>query len=325
MTMSNNGSQILDEYVILIAPSFSRWRGVYQLPRNVVHISLEGREIDGDTVTVPRVKLMTDRFPLDSDGAPWVVRFNRLEAHMKTILESMSVLFPAIRGVRIVPHNHRQRLLDELYRLRDELDAEARQFANQYDDVMQQICQNIDANIWNFVSARVPADPKQMYRKFGLGVVPVRVEAKLSPTVTRVDLDQYEAMVRDTVEATVREAIEAMVAGPRSELAEALSNLDDLVKRGGRVTLRSFEVVRRAIEKIRMFSFVANDDLLQRINDFEQRLGGTDPRSLTADGDAIGRESFRSAIAQLLQEAENEVQITRDVETFSKHRRTVRI
>jgi|GEM_PF-2947185 len=327
----------LEEYVTLVATYFSRWRGVYQLPKHLVDVTVDGRAIDD--VTVPRIRLLTDTFPSDASGTPWLERFRAVERSLKASIERCSVPFP-IRGVRIVPLSYEKRLFDAVAEAKQTLANVVDEFVTALPDVMIQIYEHVGAEILQYVAPKIPQNEEAMRKKFGIGVVPVKLAplshqngaaergetGELNTRWQTLDLDTLNShwtMVRDTVEAAVRDAIESMISGPREELAAALRNLDNLIQKSGRITQRTFAPIERAIEKLRAFSFVGNEALLQQLQQFETRLRDTEPRDLV-DNEAV-RISFRNVLTALLDEAEDEVKAAADAERFGRFSRTVQI
>lgn len=314
--------QTLEEHVVLLALHISRWRGVYHLPEDSVAVAVDGANVATTSVTVPRARLMTESYPVSVTGQPWVARFNAVENKLRKQIDSLSVPFP-IRGVRIVPLRRHQAVLDYVTAARDEMYHLAHEFVQTLPDILEQIRANTDPRVWAYVVDNIPRSPAAMAKKFNIGLIPVRLAGRTAQTLSLHDLGAYANMVQDTVVATVREAIESMITGPREELAEALRNLDELLSRSGRVTQRTFDVVRRAIDKLRAFEFVANEDLLRQIRSFEQRMQATDPRSLIDQ--ASVRLTFRSALDSLLKEAQDEVKAEADANRFVHTRRVIEL
>ena len=309
----------LEEHVVLLAPYFSRWRGVYQLPPTEIFIALAGQRVDTDALTVPRVKLFTPQCPLDRNDKPWLQRFETIDRKFKAKIESLSVPFP-IRGVRIVPLRRYEWAFAHLERTRQELSAVVQEFIEDFSSILSQIEAHVPAAIWQYVAGKLP-QRSTLARKFAVGMIPIRLVGTSATVVSETDILQHQDIVRDAVRETVHTAVEAMIAGPREELADALVNLNDLIERGGRVTERTFDSIRRAIDKIRAFEFVANDDLLRQIREMEQRLANTPPRDVVHNA-AVAAEMQR-ALRRLVAEAQDENRAAEDAARFLGTRRTV--
>lgn len=204
------------------------------------------------------------------------------------------------------------------------LHTAAEEFCGSLPQIFEQIGRATDAQVWADVRSRVPSKSQDMREKFNLDVVPVEIAgAGASQTLTRDDLSAHADVIRAACQRKVDEAIEAMVEEPRKQLAEAIGNLQELVSRGGRVTAKSFNPLQAAIEKIRAFAFVADDELLSTIDQLERRLGSTQANSLTAT------TLVSSGLSQLLGTVSDSVndasRQSADMVRFGRARRRVQV
>ena len=361
--------QLLEERVILLAPSFGYWIGSYQLPRGKTNVEVDGNEVDTDSITTPCSKLMTNKFPVDANGTAWKTRFQKIASLQRTAIWKYSVSFP-ITGVRVIPKakareffyemfGHllgdletqraqaerdgdytKSRKLDNAIARCRELDpnagpmtpvfdpsrdeqsvayqlwAAANEFVNTLDSVLQQIQEHTDPTVWDAVQAKIPRIPYQMRAKFYADVVPIELAGSSGNTLMTSDLDAHESIVRDACRRKVEEAVEAMIEGPRAQLADALTNLKDLINRNGNVTAKSFKPVRDAIAKIRAFDFVANPDLMAEIQRLEHRLNITAPKSL--DSVTAANNGFTTAITAVINEVSDAERQATDLEQFGR-------
>lgn len=347
--------QALEARVFLLAPSFSFWRGYYQLPSDKVTIDLNEKHIDTDSVTTPRAILLSDKYPCDRGGTPWKKRFQKIESRQKGLIERYSVPFP-IRGVRIVPKSRGADFFRDMFgytvdslrrraaRASDHGDVDTRdislqilneflaahpqatpdtpvadpeltgdeqsvafqlsraadEFCHDLPGVYRQIQDRLDATVWGSIEDKLPRNSIAMRAKFGLDVTPVELAGGSTNAVTAEDLSEHAQLVREACRRKVDAAVEEIVQGPRQELAAAVANLQKLIADDGRVTARSFSPVRAAIEKIRMFDFVADASLLTQITAIETRLDRTAPTSLTSV--AAASNGFSAALSTLMDE-----------------------
>lgn len=366
----------LERRVLLLAPSIGWWRGMYQLPRRLTETVSDGRSVNKDDITVPRAKLITEKYPVDRQGKAWKKRFQAIESRLMSLKERYSVPFP-IQGVRIVPKSVGQIMMDEMYgltigrlrqriaRLREDgnytdaatfeqhlrnairiegedahpntpvfdpsksdgaqsiaydLHIAAREFCNDWDNIREQIKRNND--VFELVESRVPTSAGLMRSKFSLDVVPVELAGGISGNcVTQDDLAEHSAIVREACRRRVEEAIESMIEGPRAQLSDALSNLQELIARDGRITSRSFTAVRDAIAKIRMFDFAASPEMLNRMTELERQINTTIPNEL--DRVTAANNGFSAALDQFRREIEDAQTQARDVEEFGKTFRAI--
>jgi len=324
---STTRRQALDAHVLLVAPSFGYWRGYYQLPKSITTVQLSGRELDNGAVTTPRVRLLTDAFPLDSAGVAWKKRFQALETQKNATVERWSVPFP-ISGVRIVPRRAATDFLQELHQLELTLADTVNEFVLQYDDVVAQMRANVETELFRHAYSRAsfPHNQNQMRSKFYIDVVPVEIATPNNQDATAEvvglpELQAYQALVQEATQRKVEEAIESMIAAPRRQLATAIESLKDVIGRNGRVSSKSFRPVYEAMRKIRAFEFVCNEELLAEMQALEHRMDGTEPRML--DQAAAAHNGFTAALDALLAEVDNDEKACHDLEEFGRYRRAL--
>jgi hypothetical protein len=192
-------------------------------------------------------------------------------------------------------------------------------FIADFTNIMAQIAHHNEC--WTAVKARVPTTPAAMRRKFDLGVFPVELAGGDMQSVSLQDLEEHATIVRATCEKQVQAAIESMIAEPRKELAMAIENLEVLIEQQGRVTSRTFDRVRRAIDKLRMFDFVTDAELLSRMTALDTMMSDTIPATLTT-GDAASA-AFVASIAKVREDVTSEVIMADDFRQFSGLRRAL--
>lgn len=174
------------------------------------------------------------------------------------------------------------------------------EFCDDLENVWAQVAAG--SNVWEQVKDKVPKTKNAMLSKFSLDVVPIELATNTANTGTTADLLANSEVVRETCRRRVAEAIDEMIAEPREQLAATLANLSELIARDGRVDARSFQPVRDAIAKIRLFECVADADLLSQLDQLEDRLNITTPKTLTSA--TAASSGFTSAINAFRSEVE---------------------
>jgi hypothetical protein len=311
----------LEENVLLIAPSFGWWRGYYQLPKQKTETTVDGKTVDKETVTTPRVRLLTDTYPKDRSGVAWKKRFQTLDSRKQAISEKWSVPFP-IQGVRIVPKKVAIDFLRDIRDLEGDLRMTVDEFINQYDEVMAQIRANVDSELFDMARARAsfPKTRDVMRAKFYVDVVPVEIaspndEGEVRPQMVGLaELEEYQSRVQEAVTRKVEEAIECLIGPPREQLAKALAGMQDVIGRNGRVSTATFRPVYESMRKIRAFEFACNDDLLAEMAKLEKRMDITVPKTL--DATTAAQNGFSAAVNALVAEVNDEEKAARDQEEF---------
>jgi len=200
----------------------------------------------------------------------------------------------------------------------------AEDFCNRWDAIKQEIAVK-NPQTYNQVSDRLPQTREAIRDKFHLDVVPVELAGNKPQKMTRETLaahmTAHQNLLEESCQRRVNEAIEEMIRGPRQQLAQAMSNLKELIARNGRVTTASFRPVREAIAKIRVFDFVANDGLLNKITEMEGQLDITAPKDLI--NDAASAEGFSTALDAYAAEVEDELQAAADIDRFGRETRGI--
>jgi len=370
-TETDVSTTFLTENVVLMSPTLSVWRGHIQLPKGA-EVNVGGRIVT-EAVTTPRVKLMTDKFPVDADNKPWKARFDTITARISALKNRFSVGF-AVNGVRIIPKSAVSSFMGQLFgqtigslkyqlargedglmssyelgRLRERLGAATpierlgdatpvydplkteqsvaycfweavNAFTADYASIMQQL--EAKCPCWDAIRARIPQTTAAMRGKFNLSVTPMELATDTAgqPTVLSLgDLNEHADVIRQACTEQVELAIASMIREPREELARTLENVENLISRNGRVTARTFETVRRALEKLEDFKFVATDRLLQQMAEVKTLLNNVAPADLRAVDGTIPRiaETFRSQIGQIRAEVSSAEEMERTMQQLN--------
>lgn len=195
------------------------------------------------------------------------------------------------------------------------------EFVDQLPDIIEQIRRN--NNTFHLVENKIP-EAGQMRSRFYIDCVPIELAGRPeTASVTELDLEEHQDLVRSAVSRHVEEAIETMIREPREELARTLAELEQLIARDGRVRSNSFNQVREAIAKIREFDFVANPVLLRRMTELDQLLGAHVPTSL--DSVSAAANGFTAAIQGFRAEVEDAQRMDADIEEFGRPTRAIRL
>lgn len=313
-------SNILN-HVQIIDPDIGWWSGRFALKD--ADTTVGGETVDKKHITRPQVKLLesTDQLRRFQE------RFRKLSGEANSIIDYYTETFP-IRGLRMVPVDKLRNMMYELigkieygiptydtgrYVPRTSSDEQsvayrfnqvADEFCQQWSELVSGMQRNIEVSLWEHVRKRLPG-PDHLRGKFFLRVSRLQVNlggtSELAGTLAMQSTDDYSTYMRESLQRQIDEAVTQLVAGPRQALVDSLNDLDSLIMRDGRVTTKSFGPVRDAIDKIRMFGFIANDDLLKEIDRLERVMGTTTPSTLDSttavDGGFISliRETSRVA------------------------------
>lgn len=197
------------------------------------------------------------------------------------------------------------------------------EFVGDYDNVMRQL--ETRGECWEYVRTKIPKSKEAMFRKFDLGVFPIELSGTAPGQVSMEDLENHADVVRETCQRQVQLAIESMIAEPRRELAETIENIETLIADRGKISTRTFDRVHRAMEKLNNFSFVANAELMTRLQQLNTMLDTTVPARLN-DTDAATVAStaqFAAELASIRQDLVDPGVMERDLMSLGCHSRAI--
>lgn len=202
-----------------------------------------------------------------------------------------------------------------------DLHQTANEFCNNWASIREQLKDR--SKVFPLVEKRVPTDARSIRKKFHLSVVPIELAGGSAGVVDIDDLDAHRTSVEAACRQQVEAAIETMIARPRQQLAEAISDVQQLIANSGKITTKSFNPVRQAIANIRMFEFVANDEILAQLKNMENQLDITSTADLRNSADAA--EAFSVAIGAVKQAVFDEAEIANQIERFGRPLRAINL
>lgn len=211
------------------------------------------------------------------------------------------------------PAAEKQSIAYDLYQAADE-------FVADLPGVLQQIKTN--SSVYALVEDKIPKRGEAMRSKFRLDIIPIELAGSASQELGIDELSVHQDVVRETTHRRVEEAIEAIIAEPRNQLVKELAHLEQIVGRDTqKITTKTMAPLRAAIEKIRMFDFVANEDLLRQIQDLECRVNNADLRAMQHNTAAA--VMLREAIAEVRHDVDNANKLAADIQQFGRATRRV--
>lgn len=299
--------------VCLVSPSCSYWRGQYTLPRGEQTIKIGQSTItvdssdsdDGESLSVPRANLLQEKHPVDVNGVPWKKRFQSLDRELKKLVNSFSIPFESIRGVRIVPRVAYEEFAEKLESLREQILAAGLEFQRQWESaddsgIYNQLKARTDPTIWQCVRGRLPTT-KALGDKFSVDAVPIQLGSQTMMSGSNADdAAPIASRVLDRgVRRKLDEAVELIVSRPREELGAALDKLSETLSAGQRITSRTFNAVSAAISKMQLFRFVMTPQMSQQLGTLERSIasaredvmGGVLQQNIAALHEAIRQAS----------------------------------
>lgn len=257
----------------------SRWQGHRQLPDHLTKTEIRGTEGVAGRITATRSVLMPPQ---------WQSQFNKVYSAASRVIERYTQ--PFLSGIsRVLPLKEIQTGGDsmsvaELFfgginGVKAELHNVVSDFQDHYDE---------DVIEWNraYWEPLLQADYKQeiydrlptkaeLPNRFKISVSAWEMQAADFKHVPRGDIKSMLNECRKNAMADIQTGLADLIAGPREQLVVALQSLDKQLTKGQRLTPASFNEVRSAINMMRAFGEMADDDLLAQIDKLDDQVIST--------------------------------------------------
>lgn len=294
--------EIVNEKIILITPSLKMWRGQYELKTDDTEVLLDGKTVDNKDITTPRVRLFTKTGPVDPWNRPWLERLNEMSSDMERVKKKYSL--PYNLGVaRILPSSRLGHFLEFLFgaygspdnpdygSFAQRLQQIGDEMADQYNDLLSYWSKR---DYWSRIEDRVP-DKNQVRNRFKVSVGTLNIG--LTDGVKSHLLEREASIVAKTCRSQVQDLVASLIEEPRRAIVDECAKLNAVLQTNQKFSERSFNAVREAIEKFRMFEFIADEDVLQKLLELETAVNSTDPKQLGSNADASA--ALRNAIVDI--------------------------
>lgn len=314
--MSQPDQLQLSDLCELLHISVHRPRLVFRI--NNAKVFVDDLEIDDDKTTKASWKLM----PADMDSA-----FNRIRTQLNKLTKRYTVGFRAmnldtqsyhdgyrIDGVFLVPFSGIEALLESVKELNRELIDVVHEWATD-NKLTDHIRASTKPEIFELLKDKIPTT-KQLLSRTRIDVVSIPF-GENKRTLTGVAGRDLLKQAREKTAELVEQVTLNLFSEPRRELADALVHLSDLVQATRRLTSRSLQPIRAAIDKLRIFDFVADETFLQRLDDLLLGLGG----AVGADFDDLAATNIVTAIQTITNDALDIAQIQRQMGSVRAQRR----
>jgi len=291
--------QIVNEKIILITPSLKMWRGRYELKTDDTEVLLDGKAVDNKDITTPSVRLFTKTGPVDPWNRPWLERLNEMTSDLERVKKKHSLPYNA-GAARILPSAKLGVFLEFLFGEYGSPDnPDYGSFAHRLQQISKEMSEQFDDLIaywskrdyWANIADRVP-DKHQVRDRFGVSVGTLNIG--LTDGVKSHLLEREARIVARTCRSQVHELVASLIEEPRKAVVEEIEKLNAVLQNGKNFSTRSFNAVREAIERFRMFEFIADADVLQKLTDLESVVNNADPKELGNNADASA--ALRNAI-----------------------------
>jgi len=191
----------------------------------------------------------------------------KLLTKAKSAMDLYTVPFPLIPGARFVPANSKKELENELRELQVQLEEELRKFEAGYDAAVVAHRPTLEAGFRE--AAKTPQDAESSIARLpSLYPTAQQARAKFSITWQSYSLASPQDGTFDgnvlKEAAQVRNALSSMLSELRKELEQRAQEVTELIARGGKVTEKTYNSVRRLCDRIDRVTQTFGDPVLVR-------------------------------------------------------------
>lgn len=260
-----------------------------------VNLSVGGQELNSDNVTKPSWKLLPAELASELDAIESAAGklIDEYSARFCGTVKIGGVQRYALHATYCVPKNVVPTLLHELDVLNTQLKQAVSYWAEREGEFNELIKRQLGAEQYELARKQIPKI-RDLVASTGIFVVSLPI-GQTYDTIQGHRLDGLLSQSRDEARKMINSVMENLVAGPRQELSEALENFQKIISNGSRIRERSVEVVRRAFRRLKLFDFVADTTLAQKIAALDSQLS-------TAVGDST-TDALNHAIRAVQEEA----------------------
>lgn len=257
----------LTELCELLHVSVHRPRLVFRI--NNVQIKVGQLELNKKQATHSSWKMMPDEMETE---------INAIESRVRRLMSQYSVSFKShcvdadgdaedyrIDGIYLVPASRAEDLLTELNSLNTELRNVVRDWTSNGDRFRNAVLARLGADAYELAKGKIPS-LKQMLQTTRITAVSIPFGSN-QDRVHEAGNREFLRQARERTSQMVEQVTMNLFYEPRRELAEVLDNLSKLISNNGRVRENSLNPVRRALDKLRMFDMIMDDDLNNRITE----------------------------------------------------------
>ena len=220
------------------------------------------------------------------------------------LIENNSIPFTLVQGAAYIPVSRREELEARLRQLKIEFDASVGLFILEYDELREEMEPIIrkaisDAAIGNpdagveRVLGMYP--PKEVIRhKFHFSWHSFAMSAPLDGAIAG-EIEKSAGQVTD--------AVKSMVSSLRDRVVKKISEIIDLIVRGGKYSAKTINSARRAIQNARKLN-ILNDSMLERtLTQFESVLVSYNGDNHNTESFELIRDRLQTNLDQAVEEA----------------------
>jgi hypothetical protein len=193
-----------------------------------------------------------------------------------------------IRGLYLVPQKHVETLLSALAAQHEAMRSCVTHWVQDTTAFKDKVKTKMGDEVYELVKAQIP-DLSTMLASARIDMVSIPFGMAMSQ-LKRAGNNSFLADARARTAEMIEQVTMQLIAGPRQELADSIENLRALISRNGSVSTKSVTPIRRAMEKLAMFDFVADPRLASRITELSRTLDGIVPaeqNSLTSSDNGL--------------------------------------
>lgn len=226
-------------------------------------------------------------------------KYTSTRSKLMNAINAYAVPVP-VAGVYAIPYSAAPRLAHDIKKSQEVLDEVTQELIDNYQEHIIDWNQQHWGNNFYLVESDLPTI-QHIKDKSQIAVEIFRISHNDLSKVEDEASRTFLASIQTEMQTIAKETAESIMVVPRQRLSEALLDLrkkvDDPEKR---ITSRSFNKVRTAIEGLLSISWIANDDLRAKLNDFMQQTSAGSDVAEDLRTNITLRGSFADAIDEML-------------------------
>jgi hypothetical protein len=282
--------EIVNEKIMLVNPSLSLWQGRHDLKADKTEFRVNEATVEEKDLTTPSIKLFTKEGPHAPDGQTWHAKLQSVVTKFTRVKKEHTLNYN-LGGVRILPVAKFNTYISAIYGYEGSPEYPEENtpawylkyiqdtMPTQYSDLINYWQSKV---YWPYVEDRIPSKEKLAKRfKFSLTTFSVGV----SEGVQKHLMEREMATVSRACRSQINDLVSAMIEEPRRALAEAIEDASKQITEGEVVTRNTLNSVRSAIAQFKAFDFIADAEIMRRLQQLETAVIAAEPRELANNPD----------------------------------------
>lgn len=298
--------------VAFVSVTIHMWRGRYQIKN--AEITVDETQLDKELTSLPHWRLVP---------AKWQKKFTTIEMKIRSTLQKKSLQLP-IRGVDVLPREAVSdvfKTIDDI--IENELNPVVDEFCDYWPTALEQLKESLPENQWNKLKHKIPEDAESLRKKFYVTKYVIPVSGTNFDAIEDDLAEAYADEIKDATQKFIQDTAASLSENLYEELANTVDNFISMLNSKKKFKDNSFDVLRRAFQKLESFKFIASPDLVKMISSVKKSMASINAKIINA-----GLKQNNSSVVKSLTDALTELnnKINEDLNeikfNFNKYRAT---